>query len=245
MTASANKAISKRIGADFRRAEITSLPVTLVILVFAFGALVAAGIPLLLGMTAVAAALGLTALLSHLLHVDVSINEVILLIGLAVGVDYSLFYLRRDREERARGRPPAEALQVAAATSGRAVLVSGLTVMTAMAGMFLMGSRVFWSFGIGHDARRRDRGRRLPHGAAGGALDARRPCRPRPDPVARPQRPQRRRLQALVGGRGCGAAPPGRLGRACGRGIGRSRHSRVAAAHRQTPASRDCLTTCR
>ena len=147
--ASANKAISKRIGADFRRAEITSLPVTLVILVFAFGALVAAGIPLLLGMTAVAAALGLTALLSHLLHVDVSINEVILLIGLAVGVDYSLFYLRRDREERARGRPPAEALQVAAATSGRAVLVSGLTVMTAMAGMFLMGSRVFWSFGMG------------------------------------------------------------------------------------------------
>ena len=147
--ASANKAISKRIGADFRRAEVTSLPVTLVILVFAFGALVAAGIPLLLGMTAVAAALGLTALLSHVLHVDVSINEVILLIGLAVGVDYSLFYLRRDREERARGRPPAEALQVAAATSGRAVLVSGLTVMTAMAGMFLMGSRVFWSFGMG------------------------------------------------------------------------------------------------
>jgi uncharacterized membrane protein YdfJ with MMPL/SSD domain len=147
--ASANKAINARIGADFRRAEVTSLPVTLVILVFAFGALVAAGIPLLLGMTAVAAALGLTALLSHVLHVDVSINEVILLIGLAVGVDYSLFYLRRDREERARGRPPAEALQVAAATSGRAVLISGLTVMTAMAGMFLMGSRVFWSFGMG------------------------------------------------------------------------------------------------
>ena len=147
--ASANKAISKRIADDFRRAEITSLPVTLVILVLAFGALVAAGIPLLLGMTAVAAALGLTALLSHLLHVDESINSVILLIGLAVGVDYSLFYLRREREERARGRSPAEALQVAAATSGRAVLVSGLTVMTAMAGMFLMGSRVFWSFAMG------------------------------------------------------------------------------------------------
>jgi RND superfamily putative drug exporter len=83
------------------------------------------------------------------LHVDESINSVILLIGLAVGVDYSLFYLRREREERARGRSPTEALQVAAATSGRAVLVSGLTVMTAMAGMFLMGSRVFWSFGMG------------------------------------------------------------------------------------------------
>jgi RND superfamily putative drug exporter len=147
--ASASKAISKRIADDFRRAEFTSLPVTLVILVLAFGALVAAGIPLLLGLTSVAAALGLTALLSHVLHVDESINSVILLIGLAVGVDYSLFYLRREREERARGRSPAEALQVAAATSGRAVLVSGLTVMTAMAGMFLMGSRVFWSFGMG------------------------------------------------------------------------------------------------
>jgi uncharacterized membrane protein YdfJ with MMPL/SSD domain len=147
--ASAGQAISKRVADDFHRAEYTSLPVTLAILVLAFGALVAAGIPLLLGLTAVAAALGLTALLSHLLHVDESINSVILLIGLAVGVDYSLFYLRREREERARGRAPAEALQVAAATSGRAVLISGVTVMAAMAGMFLMGSRVFWSFGMG------------------------------------------------------------------------------------------------
>ena len=96
-----------RIANDFRRAEVTSLPVTLVILVLAFGALVAAGIPLLLGLTSVVAALGLTALLSHLLHVDQSITSVILLIGLAVGVDYSLFYLRREREERARGRTPA------------------------------------------------------------------------------------------------------------------------------------------
>jgi uncharacterized membrane protein YdfJ with MMPL/SSD domain len=147
--ASARKAIDKRIADDFRRAEFTSLPVTLLILVLAFGALVAAGIPLLLGLTSVAAALGLTALLSHLLHVDPSINSVILLIGLAVGVDYSLFYLRREREERARGRSPADALQIAAATAGRAVLVSGLIVMTAMLGMFLMGSHVFWSFGMG------------------------------------------------------------------------------------------------
>jgi uncharacterized membrane protein YdfJ with MMPL/SSD domain len=146
---SANKAVSTRIAQDFQRAEITSLPVTLLILVVAFGALVAAGIPLLLGMTAVAAALGITALVSHLLRVDESIDSVILLIGLAVGVDYSLFYLRREREERHRGSTPAEALQTAAATSGRAVLVSGLTVMTAMAGMFLMGSRTFASFGVG------------------------------------------------------------------------------------------------
>ncbi len=146
---SASKAIDQRIADDFRQAEFTSMPVTLVILVLAFGALVAAGIPLLLGLTAVFAALGFAAVFSHVLPVSPEINSVILLIGLAVGVDYSLFYLRRVREERALGRLPAAALQVAAATSGRAVLISGLTVMTAMAGMFLMGTRVFQSFGVG------------------------------------------------------------------------------------------------
>jgi uncharacterized membrane protein YdfJ with MMPL/SSD domain len=147
--ASVNKAITKRVQADFQQAEMTSLPVTLLILVVTFGALVAAGIPLLLGITAVMAALGLTAVLSHLLHVDESISSVILLVGLAVGVDYSLFYLRRTREERARGRSSADALIAAAATSGRAILFSGFVVMTAMSGMFLMGSRIFAGFGVG------------------------------------------------------------------------------------------------
>jgi uncharacterized membrane protein YdfJ with MMPL/SSD domain len=146
---SAGKAIDQRIADDFKKAELTSLPVTLVILVLAFGAFVAAGIPLLLGLTAVFAALGFAAVFSHALPVSPEINSVILLIGLAVGVDYSLFYLRRVREERSHGRSPADALQVAAGTSGRAVLVSGLTVMVAMAGMFLMGTRVFQSFGVG------------------------------------------------------------------------------------------------
>ena len=146
---SIDKAINKRLEDDFRQAEFTSLPVTLFILLLAFGSLVAAGIPLLLGMTAVLAALGLTAVISHLLHVDGAINSVILLIGLAVGVDYSLFYLRRVREERRRGLSPEAALETAAATSGQAILISGLTVMIAMAGMFLMGTRVFVSFGVG------------------------------------------------------------------------------------------------
>jgi uncharacterized membrane protein YdfJ with MMPL/SSD domain len=146
---SANKAGNKLISDDFHKAEATSLPITLIILVLAFGALVAAGLPLLLGFTAVLAALGLTDLLSHLLHVDPSITSVILCIGLAVGIDYSLFYLRRAREERAHGRTPADALQAAAATSGRAVLISGFTVMIAMTGMFLMGNQTFTSFGMG------------------------------------------------------------------------------------------------
>ncbi len=147
--ASSTKAGDKAISDDFHKAEVTSLPITLIILVLAFGSLVAAGVPLLLGFTAVLAALGLTELLSHLVHVNSAVTSVILCIGLAVGIDYSLFYLRREREERARGRTPAEALQVAAATSGRAVLISGLTVMVAMTGMFLMGSQIFTSFAIG------------------------------------------------------------------------------------------------
>ena len=122
---------------------------TLAILVVAFGSLVAAGIPLLLGLSCVFIALGIIAPLSQIWPVEESISSVILLIGLAVGVDYSMFYLRRRMEERDAGRPPAEALAVAAATSGRAVLVSGLTVMIAMAGMLLAGNAVFTSFGIG------------------------------------------------------------------------------------------------
>ena len=105
---SANQAVNERIQKDFQRAEITSLPVTLLILLLAFGAVVAAGIPLLPGMTAVAGALAVTALVSHLMPVDPQIDSVILLIGLAVGIDYSLFYLRRAREERALGRTSAE-----------------------------------------------------------------------------------------------------------------------------------------
>ena len=121
---------------------------TLVVLVLAFGALVAAGIPLLLALTAVIATMGLLALPSQVWPVDENVSAVVLLIGLAVGVDYSLFYLKREREERAAGRSESAALEAAAATSGRAVLVSGLTVMIAMAGMFLTGDPTFSSFAM-------------------------------------------------------------------------------------------------
>jgi uncharacterized membrane protein YdfJ with MMPL/SSD domain len=73
----------------------------------------------------------------------------VLLVGLAVGVDYTLFYLRREREERARGVGHRDAIHIAAATSGRAVLISGLTVMVAMAGMFLAGDSTFTALGVG------------------------------------------------------------------------------------------------
>ncbi len=148
--ASSAKALEQSFGNDFRKAEYTSLPITLIILLFAFGALVAAGVPLLLGLTAALAALGVLGPLSHLMPVpEGTINSIVLLIGLAVGVDYSMFYLRRKLEERHAGQDGETALARAAATSGRAVLISGLTVITAMAGMFLAGNAVFTSFALG------------------------------------------------------------------------------------------------
>jgi uncharacterized membrane protein YdfJ with MMPL/SSD domain len=147
--ASAGKALNDRFADDFKKAETLSLPLTLAILVVAFGALVAAGIPLLLAATAVAATIGLIGPISHVIPVEDAIGSVVLLIGLAVGVDYSMFYLRREREERAKGLSERAALSVAAATSGRAVLVSGLTVAIAMAGMFLGGNRIWTAFAIG------------------------------------------------------------------------------------------------
>ena len=126
-----------------------SLGLTLIILLFTFGALVAAGIPVLLGLTAVLATLGLLGPVSQLAPVDASVMHVVLLIGMAVGVDYSLFYVKREREERAAGRDSNAAIEAAAATSGRAILISGFTVMVAMAGMYLGGISNFASFATG------------------------------------------------------------------------------------------------
>jgi putative drug exporter of the RND superfamily len=137
--ASVSRALDDTLGRDFHRAELSAVPVTLVILLVAFGALLAAGIPVLLAVGAVAAALGLLAIPSHWAPVTSSAGTMILLIGLAVGVDYSLFYLRREREERSRGQDTRGAVRVAAATSGRAVVISGLTVMISMAGLLVTG----------------------------------------------------------------------------------------------------------
>jgi uncharacterized membrane protein YdfJ with MMPL/SSD domain len=146
---SADKALSKAFEDDFKRAETLSLPITLLILLVAFGALVAAGLPLLLALTAVMGTLGLIGPISQAMPVEESISSVVLLVGLAVGVDYCMFYLRREMEERDAGRAPEAALTAAAATSGRAVLISGITVMVAMGGMLLAGNAVFESFAVG------------------------------------------------------------------------------------------------
>jgi uncharacterized membrane protein YdfJ with MMPL/SSD domain len=104
-------------------------------------------LPVLLAFSAVLGSGGLAAVASHLVHASDATSSVILLMGMAVGVDYSLFYLKREREERRAGHH--HALDRAAATSGRAVLASGVTVLIAMAGMLLTGSKVFDSIGVG------------------------------------------------------------------------------------------------
>jgi RND superfamily putative drug exporter len=147
--ASAQRALEQSINKDFKRAEYTAIPITLAILLVVFGTLVAAGIPLLIGLTSVVAAIGLLSAISHLSAIDAATSSVVLLVGLAVGVDYSLFYLTREREERAAGKGSRAAIEAAAATSGRAVLVSGLTVIAALAGMFFGGSGGWTGIAIG------------------------------------------------------------------------------------------------
>jgi RND superfamily putative drug exporter len=147
--ASLDRATGSITSKDFRKAEITSVPVSLVLLLIVFGALIAAGIPLLLAGTAVISAISLLAIPGRWLPVDSTTSSIVLLVGMAVGIDYSLFYLRRTREERAAGHDTSEALRIAAGTSGRAILVSGLTVMIAMAGLFLTGIDVFAGIAIG------------------------------------------------------------------------------------------------
>jgi uncharacterized membrane protein YdfJ with MMPL/SSD domain len=145
---SSSKALDKMFGDQLKLAGERSIPITIFILLLVFGALVAVSLPLLLALTAVIATVFLVALPSHLVPMDQNVSAVILLIGLAVGVDYSLFYLKREREERAAGRGSRAAIEAAAATSGRSVLISGFTVMIAMAGMLLSGDKSYLGFGI-------------------------------------------------------------------------------------------------
>jgi putative drug exporter of the RND superfamily len=147
--ASLDRATGSITSQDFRKAEVTSIPVSLVLLLIVFGALIAAGIPLLLAGTAVISAISLLAIPSRWLPIGQTTSSIVLLVGMAVGIDYSLFYLRRTREERAAGHDTAEALRIAAGTSGRAIVVSGLTVMIALAGLFLTGIDVFSGVAVG------------------------------------------------------------------------------------------------
>jgi len=146
--AALDEAIGEVISEDLRKAELISLPVTLLILLAVFGALVAAVVPLALGITSVLAAIGGMGPISQIAPMDESAISLVVLMGLAVGVDYSLFYIRREREERAAGRGPDAALAATAATVGRAIVISGATVALALGGLFLTGLGFFAAMGL-------------------------------------------------------------------------------------------------
>ena len=147
--ASAIKEIAAQDAKDGKKSEFISYGLMLIILLVAFGAFVAAGLPLVLGATAVAATVGLLGPVSQLYGLPSDVAQLVVIIGLAVGVDYAMFYSRRMMEERDRGHSTEAAVEIAAATSGRAVLISGLTVMVAMAGLLFAGNPIFVGFGIG------------------------------------------------------------------------------------------------
>lgn len=147
--ASIGAAIDERVARDLHTAEFISLPITLLLMLLAFGALIAAGLPVLLAATSVAATIGLTALVSYLVPAEPTVYSMIVLIGMAVGVDYSLFYLKRERQERAAGRTHLDAVAIAAETSGHAILVSGAAVIASLAGLFVLTDVTFNSLATG------------------------------------------------------------------------------------------------
>jgi RND superfamily putative drug exporter len=145
----AGEARDRIVDSDLQRAEYLAVPVTLLVLLFAFGAIFAALVPVVLALTAVAAASGLLGPISQIFPIEDATKIVVVLIGMAVGVDYALFYVIRSREERHRGLDSHAALERTARTSGRTVIVSGATVAIAMAGMFVIGTDVFNSVASG------------------------------------------------------------------------------------------------
>ncbi len=147
--ATLTQALDERVADDLATAERTSLPVTLVLMLVAFGALIAAGLPVLLALSSVAATVGLLAPISHVVPAEPTVTSMVVLIGMAVGVDYSLFYLKREREERLAGHSTPDAVDLAAQTSGHAILVSGGAVIASMTGLFLMGDTTFNSLAVG------------------------------------------------------------------------------------------------
>jgi len=143
-----DKEFEKIVEQDLKTAEMISLPITLIILFIAFGALVAASVPLMLGITSVIAAMGGLGLISQVFPASDASTSLVVLLGLAVGVDYSLFYIRREREERENGRSPDAALAATSATVGRAIVISGITVIIALAGLAATGLPMFISMAL-------------------------------------------------------------------------------------------------
>jgi RND superfamily putative drug exporter len=136
-------------GSDLEKGEAIGIPIALVILVFVFGAVVAALIPILLAVFAIVVGIAMVALIGTVSPLSFFAVNMLTFMGLAVGIDYSLFVVSRFREERARGLDIAAAIERSAGTAGRAVMFSGLTVVLALIGMLIVPTQIFISLAVG------------------------------------------------------------------------------------------------
>jgi RND superfamily putative drug exporter len=141
--------ISSLLNDTLRQGELIGIVVALIVLLLVFGAAVATGLPILVALLSIFVAVGATALVSNAMGMSEFVVFIITMIGLAVGIDYSLFIVHRVREERGRGRPTVEAITAAGATASRAVFFSGMAVAIALSGMLIMPDPVFQSFAVG------------------------------------------------------------------------------------------------
>jgi uncharacterized membrane protein YdfJ with MMPL/SSD domain len=147
--ASINDELDEQAQKDLETGESIGIPIALLVLILVFGSLIAAGIPLLLGILAIIVAVGLSALLGQLFQLSFFITNVITMMGLAVGIDYSLFIVSRFREERHRGLDKMDAIGATGETANRAVFFSGMTVVLSLFGMLLVPSTIFRALGAG------------------------------------------------------------------------------------------------
>lgn len=134
---------------DLQTAEIFGLPIALIVLAIVFGALVAAGIPIIIALLSIVVAIGITALIGQQFTLSIFVVNVATMIGLAVGIDYTLFIIERFRDERRAGLEKSEAIAKAGATATRTVFFSGLTVIVALAGMLIIPDTIFRSIAAG------------------------------------------------------------------------------------------------
>ena len=134
---------------DMQKTEVFGVPAALVVLVVVFGALLAAFMPLVLSILSIILALALTALIGQLYPMNTFVLNILTTMGLAVGIDYTLFIISRYREERARGLEKIDAIAATGASANRAIFFSGMTVMLAMLGMVVVPIDLTISMGIG------------------------------------------------------------------------------------------------
>ncbi len=147
--ASTNRDFNTVAQSDGRRTETVGIILALIILLVVFGTLIAAGLPVALAGFAIIVALGITAVIGQKYQLSFFVANMITMMGLAVGIDYTLFVLSRFREELERGRDKYQAIAVAGATASKAVLFSGMTVILALLGMLMIPMSIFVSLGAG------------------------------------------------------------------------------------------------